>query len=746
MAKAQAMKKSFFGDLFKFGGKPKAKPGAARPQASTMTNIPAAGNTSTRMKAATAAVAAKKAPKKSDGSLAGFRLPFIGARPVAAQLQILGVVAGTLLAFTALMVYMDTRDRTINSTYVTITSSMQFHTQRLAKAAGIAARGNPTAFAEVQDSRDEFANYLNILQNPAGGFAFGVQVPSAATTDELKSRLQELAQRWPDSSNAASAILAAQKDLVALAKNIAQIRVGSEEMAALSQDLTGLMAQSGSAPGQVLRANRISLLAERLGRGSAEILGSEVIDPEVPFLIGKDTNDLRELIRALESGSEPLGLVAVRDAETRAKLADLKKQFGLFEQNVGPILRELQKLVSARQAGAQLVSASEQLQAAVGRLQEAIQAEKPVATLIAVVVFATLLLAVLGLMTLAFLADTRRQAASAESENKRNQEAILRLLNEMGDLADGDLTVRAQVTEDITGAIADSMNYTIDELRNLVQGVNNAAIQVTQKTAQAQSISNELLGAAERQSKEIEDTTAQVLQVSRSISEVSSTAEEGARVAQRSLAAADKGRAAVQNSITGMNDIREQIQETSKRIKRLGESSQEIGEIVELISDITEQTNVLALNAAIQAASAGEAGRGFSVVAEEVQRLAERSGEATKQIGAIVKTIQADTQDAVAAMEKSTMGVVEGAKLSDAAGQALSEIDEVSKNLANLIQTISSATQTQASATNKVAQNMQDILEITRQTTRGTQQTAGSIRDLAAVAQELKSSVSGFKL
>ncbi len=749
MAKAQTMKtKSGLGDWFRgllgSSQKPAARPAAVA--SATATNLAAAGGPTTLQRAAGAKAAAARAPVKAESkwTIASFRLPVIGRKPITTQMQILGVIALAFMLANAFSVYYDTTNRARNSTYITIVSQMQYHTQRLAKAAGIAARGQVGAFDQLKDSRDQFANYLAVLRN--GGLAFEVKLPPAGETAQSKAGLADVAKRWPDSANAATAILSARQDLVSLAKNIAQISAGSEDIAALSQELTGLMTQGGTPPAQVLRANRITFLAERLGRGSAEILGAEIIDPEVPFLIGKDTNDLRELIRALESGNDALGLSPVRDPDARAKLGELKKMFGEFEKNVGPILRELQKLVSARQASAQLVAASEQLQSSVGRLQDALQAERPVASLLAVVVLAVAVVVMLVLMAVVFLADTRRRAAEAETENKRNQEAILRLLNEMGDLADGDLTIRAQVTEDITGAIADSMNYTIDELRTLVAGVNNAAIQVTQKTAHAQSISAELLGAAERQSKEIEETTAQVLQVSRSISEVSSTAEEGARVAQRSLAAADKGRLAVQNSISGMNDIREQIQETSKRIKRLGESSQEIGEIVELISDITEQTNVLALNAAIQAASAGEAGRGFSVVAEEVQRLAERSGEATKQIGAIVKTIQADTQDAVAAMEKSTMGVVEGAKLSDAAGQALSEIDHVTKNLAQLIQTISQATHTQANATNKVAQNMQDILEITRQTTRGTQQAAGSIRDLASVAQELKSSVSGFKL
>lgn len=371
----------------------------------------------------------------------------------------------------------------------------------------------------------------------------------------------------------------------------------------------------------------------------------------------------------------------------------------------------------------------------------------------AMIAIAIVLILVFLALGKTYLDDARAREIEAESqrqrleeENARTQQAIMQLLNEISDLADGDLTIRATVTEDITGAIADSVNYAIEELGSLVRRINDTAERITDSTEEARRISSELLEAAQTQTGKIEEADNIVQDMAHALHETAASAEGAAASAGRSLEASAKGAQAVNETIQGMNRIRDQIQETAKRIKRLGESSQEIGEIVELISDITDQTNVLALNAAIQAAAAGETGRGFTVVAEEVQRLAERPAEATKQIAAIVKTIQADTQDAVGSMEAATREVVAGTALSDSAGAALEEISQVAKETATRITEIAHGIQSQAERGAQVSALMREILAITQQTREGTERTVHSIESLAELAADLRGSVAGFRV
>jgi len=664
------------------------------------------------------------------------RIPLFGRVNPAQRQQMLVATLLVALLLAALLIVWNTVQVGNRAQYIEISTRLQMLSQRYTKTAQQAVLGNKFAFGQLEDSRKAFAEGLNNLIDGGAG------VPSSPGF--IQDDLAQLKKRWDISKKDIQYLIGQQSMLVELGRALTEINQRNTELLDLAEQVIALLPADSKK--QLAFANQQALWTQRMAKNANALLSSDVINPETAFQLGQDLTTFREVLNGLKHGSASMGVVAVGDSDAREKLLEMEDAFTRFEKQANHILKNMPQLVEAKRAAREIFDESEQLLTLTQRVTERYQGLGSGFYLFLAIVFSLLALGSLLMLGVLNVQAAQRRAEEAAQENQRNQDAILRLLNEMGDLAEGDLTVQATVTEDITGAIADSVNYAIEELRMLVSGINRAAQQVTQTTSEARSSSEQLLAAAEQQSQQIGETTAAVTQMTNSIVQVSQNAAESARVANQSLDTARRGGDSVRGAIAGMNAIRDQIQETSKRIKRLGESSQEIGEIVDLISDITEQTNILALNAAIQAAAAGEAGRGFSVVAEEVQRLAERSGKATRRIGAIVKTIQSDTQDAVIAMESSTQGVVEGTLRSDAAGSSLAEIESVSDQLAHLIQNISEATQAQASTAERIAGNMQRILEVTAQASIAARGSASSIGELAVLSNELKVSVSGFKL
>lgn len=637
--------------------------------------------------------------------------------------------------------------------YLNKVTQLRLLSQQITQYAAAAARGDDMGFKQLIKSRTEYKKSLELLAN--GDHATGIPV----TPPVAENAINGLTAVWQEVETSMGQLLDTQEAVTKLYADFTEIEGVMTDVEAQTENLTNVMSTAGATSAQVYLATHQLVLLERISNGIRASFtrgySADAVDAEgqLDDAISQFGDTLTSLLEGNEDSTPKV--TAVTNPTVVQAIQGVSSLFNERISRIDYFLDKAEQLFLAKDAWQaisikvpNLLDNVEKLQLAYNKASKERLVSPTLGNLLAILVFVLLL--TLGYTIIRSnqlrTADARERLAETQRMNQRNQEAILRLLSEISDLADGDLTVNATVTEDFTGAIADAINYSIEALRDLVININKTAIQVTAAAQKTRTTAGQLTQANERQVQQITKAGQAIIGMANSVKKVSANAVESADVAKRSVEIANRGAKAVQDTISGMDSIREQVQETAKRIKRLGESAQEIGEIVGLIDDIADQTNILALNAAIQAAMAGEAGRGFAVVADEIQRLAERSGNATKQIDALVKTIQGDTNEAVNSMEQSTTGVVSGAKITERAGEALTEIERVSVQLAGQIENISQTSRTQAAVAANIAGTMTIIQDINMQASNGVNETATSIERLAKLANDLKTSVAGFKL
>ena len=637
--------------------------------------------------------------------------------------------------------YLNTQS-TYDKQYIGHAGELRVLSQRIAKNATEAAAGKAAAFKLLGDARNDFARRWGYLKK--GDQETGLPAAPSAVRAEMRAVQTD----WEALLKNTDAILASEQTVLSLHQVAATLAETVPQLQIESEKVVDILLQRGAPASQVALAQRQSLLAERILGAVNTVLAGDETAVQAADAFGRDANRFGQVLNGMLNGNPGLRITQVEDRDARARLAEIAELFEFVSGSVDEILETSPQLFQVRASASNIFNLSQTLLDEASHLATGFEnlADGRSFDTIGGYVLGLLALTSIILIGLVMVRETNRQLHETAEKNERNQTAIMRLLDEIEDLADGDLTVTASVTEDFTGTIADSINYSVDQLRDLVATINLTAGQVAGAVQDTQATAMHLAQASEHQAQQIAEASTAIEQMAQSIDQVSANAAESSAVAERSVEIANKGNEVVHNTIHGMDNIREQIQDTAKRIKRLGESSQEIGDIVSLIDDIADQTNILALNAAIQASMAGDAGRGFAVVADEVQRLAERSSAATRQIETLVRAIQTDTNEAVISMEQTTTEVVRGARLAQDAGVALEEIEGVSKTLAALIQSISNAAQQQTSSAGQISLTMNVIQQITTQTSSGSTATAESIGNLAKMASQLRRSVSGFTL
>ena len=648
-----------------------------------------------------------------------------------------------LLAFVAVTFYLLTRESRNQQEWIRLSTDLQVHSQQLAKSAAEAVEGNRSAFLQLGDSTGTMTDAVDALKD--GDPLRSLPALPAALSDTLA----DLDQTWRRMKTNAQNILDREDQVMALATESNAFIQVIPQIQELTDRAIRALTSAGASRQQLFVAGRQLVLSDRILRHLKEMLrgGSGSVAAADNFT--REIEYFEQTMDALLRGSRSVGVEQVTQPEARAALDETRLLYDQARPQLEIILNSTSDILAVRGAAdaifvdsldmfdlARSVS-GEVLYRADTRLWPSLWSGS-----LALVI----IVAAIALMVRSFLSSERRRAVEARMANQKNQQAIMRLLDEMSSLADGDLTVRATVTEDMTGAIADAVNFAVEQLRELVTGINITAHTVSESAQDTMTTTRKLATASGEQAEQVQEAAGTMNVMAESFDGLAKLSLESSEVARRSVEIAHNGSQMVQQTIRGMDTIRDQIQDTSKRIKRLGESSQEIGDIVELINGIAEQTNILALNAAIQSASAGGAGRGFAVVADEVQRLAERATNATRRIEMLVQNIQADTAEAVVSMESTTSEVVSGAEKAEDAGEALKRIESVSKDLSAMIESIAQEAQTQSETATQVAGQMNSIRDVSIQTYEGSNQTAQSMGRLADLVQKLSDSVADFKL
>ena len=648
------------------------------------------------------------------------------------------LICATLFFIVSTFIFLRDADR--DAKYLEMASDMRVLLHQISTSSRAATAGDASAFSTLKKATDRFDRSYRILQTGDS------QLPGVGTM--MKAELQELGSIWRGIKNNAETIVN-NRDRILFLHDVAKtLNESIPELQREYNRVVEVLLDRNASNEQIVYAQKQLLLAERIARNVDKMLSGGEATSQAADQFNLDASIFGGVLTGMLEGDKQLGLERIKDDKARASLERIDNLFDFVSGSVDDIFKASPDLLGAKNAADGILNNSPKILDRTNSVVEGIGSLSQRRTVGADTAFfsGALILIILAVIGTQLYRNTVVRLAQEKNANERNQIAIERLLNEIGNLADGDLTAEATVSEDFTGAIADSINYTIEQLRVIISSINDTTVKVDSAAKETQTKALTLAEASESQANEIASASGAVKEMAGTMDKMSVDASESATVAKSSVQIAKSGANVVQNTIHGMDTIREQIQDTSKRVKRLGESSQEIGDIVSLINDIADQTNILALNASIQASMAGEAGRGFAVVADEVQRLAERSSAATRQIEALVKTIQSDTNEAAASMEQTTAEVVNGAGLAHDAGVALEEIEKVSLNLSELIESISTSARTQADTAGNISLTMNTVKDITSQTAAGTTDAADKVGNLSLMTKELRGSVAGFKL